>query len=217
MSQPAEQASSIPTRRERLRAELSEQIKHHARLQLRAEGPPGISLRAISRKLGMSAPALHYYFPTLADLVSALREDVLTEFGDALEATRQRTLGEPLQDRLFALVQTYRRWALENPEEFGLIWGLPARGCGKPAATATRVFAQRGTALLTEIDREALETTDFKALNQRAFEQWIQIHGFVWLEANGHLDWLGDSLDSYLRSAVRNGFAQLGLPPPRDL
>jgi AcrR family transcriptional regulator len=215
VSEPAQQAGG--TRRERLRAELSEQIKHHARLQLRADGPSGISLRAIARRLGMSAPALHYYFPTLSDLVSALREDVLREFGDLLEATRQRTLEEPLSDRLFALLRAYRGWALENPQEFGLIWGLPVRGCAKPDLGPTKLFARRGTALLTEIAREALGSTDAALLMQRAFEQWIALQGLVWLEANGQLEWLGDTLETFFRAAVRNGFAQLGLPPPREL
>ena len=59
------------TARERARAELTEEIKDSARRQLATEGAAGLSLRAISRELGMVSSALYRYFPSRDDLLTA--------------------------------------------------------------------------------------------------------------------------------------------------
>ena len=41
--------------RARMRAELTREIKDEARRQLAAEGAPGLSLRAVTRALGMAS------------------------------------------------------------------------------------------------------------------------------------------------------------------
>jgi len=60
-----------PTRRERLRTATVAEIKDLARRLLKAGGPQSISLRAIARDMGMTAPAIYRYFPSLDQLVPA--------------------------------------------------------------------------------------------------------------------------------------------------
>jgi AcrR family transcriptional regulator len=45
-------------RRERIRQATVEEIKAVARAQMAAEGTAGVTLRAIAREMGMTAPAL---------------------------------------------------------------------------------------------------------------------------------------------------------------
>jgi AcrR family transcriptional regulator len=52
------------SRRDRRKQETIDDIKATARHQLAEAGPAGISLRAIARDLGMTASAVHYYFPS---------------------------------------------------------------------------------------------------------------------------------------------------------
>jgi AcrR family transcriptional regulator len=49
-------------RRERVRQATVEEIKAVARAQMAAEGTAGVTLRAIAREMGMTAPALYRYF-----------------------------------------------------------------------------------------------------------------------------------------------------------
>src|SRR4030088_334365 len=55
---------SRTSRRDRRKQETIDDIKAAARGQLAGGGPAGISLRAIARELGMTASAVHYYFPS---------------------------------------------------------------------------------------------------------------------------------------------------------
>ena len=67
------------------REELSEAIKATARQQMAAQGTAGLSLRAIARDLGMTAPAIYHYFPRLEDLITALVVDAFNGLADAME------------------------------------------------------------------------------------------------------------------------------------
>ncbi|HLN69148.1 MAG TPA: helix-turn-helix domain-containing protein, partial [Streptosporangiaceae bacterium] len=51
-----------PSRRDRLRAATTEEIIQTARRLLVRSGPEAMSLRAIAREMGMTAPGLYRYF-----------------------------------------------------------------------------------------------------------------------------------------------------------
>ena len=73
-------------RRERVRQATVEEIKAVARAQMAAEGTAGVTLRAIAREMGMTAPALYRYFGSRDDLVTALVTDAYDALADAMEA-----------------------------------------------------------------------------------------------------------------------------------
>src|SRR5258705_7881123 len=77
-----------PTRRERLRTATVAEIKDHGRRLLTNGGPTAISLRAIARDMGMTAPAIYRYFPSLEALVHELTEDLYDELRENIEAAR---------------------------------------------------------------------------------------------------------------------------------
>lgn len=54
---------TAPTRRERLRTATLAEIKEGARRLLVTGGVDAVSLRAIARDMGMTAPAIYRYFP----------------------------------------------------------------------------------------------------------------------------------------------------------
>ena len=59
------------SRRDRVRAATIEEIKETARRLLVTKGPEAVSLRAIAREMGMTAPALYRYFGSREDLLRA--------------------------------------------------------------------------------------------------------------------------------------------------
>ena len=85
---------SAPSRaRARVRAELIQEILAAAHEELAAEGAPGLSLRAIARRLEMVPSALYRYFPSRDSLLTALIIDAYEAVGAA--AGRGPGLGGP--------------------------------------------------------------------------------------------------------------------------
>ena len=68
-----------PSRRDRLRAATTQEIIQTARKLLVQEGPDAVSLRAIAREMGMTAPALYRYFGSHEDLLRHVVADIFTE------------------------------------------------------------------------------------------------------------------------------------------
>lgn len=117
-----------PSRRERVRAAAYDEIRTVARRLLAAEGPPGVTLRAIAREMGMTAPALYRYHPSREDLLMDLCATFLHEVSDELEAARDLIPAEQPGARMIAVSRAFRRWAHANPAEFALIFGSPLPG-----------------------------------------------------------------------------------------
>jgi AcrR family transcriptional regulator len=120
-------------RRERVRAATVQEIKDVARRQLVGDGPSAVSLRAIAREMGMTAPALYRYFPSFDHLVQSLVTDLSTELCGAVEHARDLASPDDAGARLLAVCRAFRAWSVGHPAEFGLIFGAPTPGYGTPA------------------------------------------------------------------------------------
>ncbi|ASR38792.1 TetR family transcriptional regulator [Prauserella marina] len=118
-----------PARRSRERAATDREIRQTARSLLVERGPEAVTLRAIARELGITAPALYRYYGSRDDLIDHLRLDVISDLGDELaaEITDQRDGGV---GQLFAICKGFRRWALTHTKEFTLVFASPTGGVG---------------------------------------------------------------------------------------
>jgi AcrR family transcriptional regulator len=125
--------SAVPHggRRERVRAATVQEIKATARRLLIAEGPPAVTLRAIAREMGMTAPGLYRYFPSHEELWEELCHDTYADLADALEAELAGLPEQAAELRLLALARRFRSWAVSHPHEFGLVFGMPLPGIGQ--------------------------------------------------------------------------------------
>ena len=120
-----------PSRRDRVRAATVEEIKTTARRLLVADGPEAVSLRAIGRAMGMTAPALYRYFGSREDLVKHVCGDIFTEIaGEIHSAIVQagQASGGDITAKLSAACGAFRSWALAHRPEFGLLFGSPLPG-----------------------------------------------------------------------------------------
>jgi AcrR family transcriptional regulator len=119
------------SRRDRVRAATTGEIKETARRILVAQGPEAVSLRAIARDMGMTAPALYRYFGSREDLLRQVCGDIFSEIATDIRAAAARAGDESGGDvtaKLIAACREFRRWALTHREEFGLLFGTPLPG-----------------------------------------------------------------------------------------
>lgn len=198
-----------PRPRNEERQNLQETIKATAWRQIAETGAASLSLRAIARELGITAPAIYNYYPDRDALVTALIVDAYNSLADAQEAV---TAGD-LSGQLAALGLAYRQWAVTYPQHYQLIFGTPIPNYDAPEAI-TRPVAQRALepligaaqALLTagrlKVERLAASTPGLEfglvGWSQAvggahpealylALVIWSRVHGLVMLEINNHI------------------------------
>lgn len=116
-----------PARRGRMPAVSDADIRRVAAELLVSRGAEALTLRAIARELGITAPALYRYYPSREDLLVALRRDICKRLADDL-AAQVAELPDDGVVRLFAICRAFRRWALAHRNEFTLVFASPAAG-----------------------------------------------------------------------------------------
>ncbi|GLZ75645.1 TetR family transcriptional regulator [Actinorhabdospora filicis] len=154
-----------PTRRERVHAATLAEIKAVARRQLTAGGPDAISLRAIAREMGMGAPALYRYFPSLDALMTALNVDLYDELREYMQAACDTHAPTDYVGRLLTAARAFRTWAVGHRAEFTLMFASVSPGAAdhslphdvEPFASHLRfstVFGRLFRALYVQDDTE---------------------------------------------------------------
>lgn len=232
-----------PSRRERLRSATVAEIKDGARRLLVTGGVDAVSLRAIARDMGMTAPAIYRYFPSLEALVAALAGDLYDELRLLLEAARDDAGDEPV-DQLLAMSRTFRTWSVAHPAEFGLIFGAPAPGrnavvddCVEPDHPGARFGAVFIRPILDLWRRSPFRTPPAELLRQRlggrrleplrlshgevpvevayAFlSGWTRLYGLVALEVFHQFDWAVTDAEALFELEMETFTAQLLAAPP---
>ena len=200
----------VRPKRSKQHPDLRTAIKEVARKQIAENGAPALSLRAIARELKITAPAIYNYFPSRDDLVTALIVDAYHSLAAAL-AESQETAEESHTVRIMASAHAYRGWALEHPEEYGLIFGTPIPGYEAPMEITGPTAAESMAVLIQVLDAayqdgvlslaepsptlltllqpwvDKLDYAGPPTIIHLALASWALIHGLVSLELFGHL------------------------------
>ena len=164
--QPAATPAATPgrsaprTARERVRRELTIEIKEVAFAQLASSGGAALSLRAIAREMGMASSALFRYFDNRDALLTALIIDSYTSLAQAAESAEARVHHGSIEDRWMAICHGVRGWALAHPHQYSLIFGSPIPGYAAPAGTvapASRVPLMLGDLLGDLVSQESYD------------------------------------------------------------
>ena len=215
--------------------DLHQAIKDTAWRQIAEMGAAALSLRAIARELGITAPAIYNYFPRRDDLVTALIVDAFTSFGDSQLAACEAVPAADPVGRLRAIGLAYRQWALEHPQRYQLIFGTPIPGYAAPVEQVLPAGARSLSALVAVV--EALRVAgrlraaefpqvtpgykvEFEVWKRHGGEAdilslsvamliWARVHGLVSLEIGGNLPPFGpngDALYQYELAAIKEQF-----------
>lgn len=207
-------------RKERRRVATSDEIREVARRQLGFTGAAALSLRAVAREMGLTAPALYRYYDDRDALLTALIQDAYGALTDRMEAARDSVPAEDLAGRVTAVSLSFRQWGVDSPHEFTLVFGSPVPGYAAPEDGPTHVAGQRFGAVFQALFAQAWERAPWPvppaehrtpALDamlsvagqkfgrplpagamQMFLSCWARLHGLVSLELFGHLSWLGE-------------------------
>lgn len=166
------------------------------------EGPQGLSLRRIAREAGGSTQLVYTLFGGKQGLADALYAEGFRRLGEAGTLALQAgpPVGDPL--RLVALGHAYRRFALDEPALFSVMFGRSI-----PGFTPERRTRQAGRlSTYTPVVRTAQECLDAGTLTGRTADDlarvcWSTVHGLASLEVAGLLG--PDDLDAFVDAALR--------------
>ncbi|MCX6396904.1 MAG: helix-turn-helix domain containing protein [Propionibacteriales bacterium] len=81
-----------------------------------------VSLRAVARELGLTAPALYRYAASHEDLILMVALNIDADVGERITAAADAQPAGDTAARLVAATVEFRQWALENREEFALVF-----------------------------------------------------------------------------------------------
>lgn len=233
------------TRRERLREATLREISDAARAQLRAVGPQGLTVAAVAREVGMTAPALYRYVDGVHGLLTLLVAEGFRDLAEHVEAARDAVPADDPSGRFVAVAEALRAWAKADTAQYGLLFGSPVPGYVAPDDGPTTEGAQRASDLLwqvlvdaqeqgvlreplvTDVEPEAMLLLEAKEHGQLplalspAHQQagWAALSlllGSVAVEVFGHLPPCAEETAAAVyRSRVRIALCLLGLPDPR--
>ena len=197
--------------------DLQAAIKQTAWKQIAERGAPTLSLRAIARELGITAPAIYNYFSRRDDLVTALIVDAFASLTESQKEAVRSLPEDDLPKRLTTLGLAYRDWAIAYPQRYQLIFGTPIPGYEAPAditvpaatwalvplietiqaiSTAGRLRVERSAPLTPELKSMLEAWSQFTGgieveVLYLALVIWSRVHGLVSME-------IGDQIPSFI-------------------
>lgn len=216
---------------------MTREILVAARSQLAEVGAASLSVRAVTRELGMSSSAIYRYFPSRDALITALIIDAYNALGAATEKAEAKVARDDFGLRFKTIGHAVRNWALANPHEYALIYGTPIPGYKAPEDTivpATRVTSQllailqsaessvHGAGISQPDLGESLEVDLAKIASEYAssvpqpvlmfgLAAWIQILGTISFEIFGHFNNVIEDTEAYFDQMLTLNVNQLGL------
>lgn len=199
-----------------------------------------VTLRAIARELGMTAPALYRYASSHEDLVRMVAIAIDSEVAERVAAAAARQPADDPAGRLIAACVEFRTWALANRKEFALVFANVDVECIKEyEGSSGMVFSGLLVELwnayrfpvpsLSELDAglaEILEVPDapvdpamqgdLAGLVWTLTQGWSRLYGTVTLEVFGHVDARLVEEGHLFRSMITDQAEPLGLAPELD-
>lgn len=168
--------------------DLRRKILDGTRSMLLDQGFADVSMRKIAKQVGCSATSIYLYFDNKDVLLHALIEEgfekMLQEFQKALHSTDTNLR------KLYLVMNSYVRFALENPEYYEVMFSLrPKQMMRYPAQKFRR--AKKGIEIISDLIKSI--SKDYERETQEdpyvaAWCMWSSMHGAVTLMLSQRLD-----------------------------
>lgn len=189
-------------------------------------GPDALQARKVASAAGTSTMAVYTHFGGMRGLIREIADEGYRQLDAALAAPET---ADPVAD-LFALSAVYRRYAIERPHLYRLMFGsTSAHGINAPGGNVlTFTVAETeqhnpSFAHLVRVVQRSIRArritvgsdTDDAAVIATAAQFWALIHGFVMLELGGFYGDDGTAVVTVLDSMTSNLLVALGDSPDR--
>jgi AcrR family transcriptional regulator len=146
-----------------------------------------VTLRAVAREIGISAPSIYPHFANREEIVSA----VLSRAFDALLA-RLRVVAESEPDpvaRLRALAHAYVAFAAEQPHRYRILFERhrpPGTTTIKKSETVEQLLGADALAVMLDAVRDCIAAGASTAPSPltATIELWVALHGYVTLRVS---------------------------------
>lgn len=232
------------SRRERVRAATMQEIKETARRFLVEQGPDAVTLRAIAREMGMTAPALYRYFGSHEELIRHVIGDFFVEVAGDINKAIHDVAADGMTAKFTASAREFRRWSLNHPREFALVFGSPLPGIDMNHPDIADECGQQFMAVFLGLYLELWQRQPFPVPDPGDIDPslraqlesfrdsvgaplptgailsfaycWVRLYGMVSMEVYGHLSWVLDDAEPMFEMMLRELLPVLGLeePPP---
>ena len=208
-------STAPPSRREKQRQATLDEIVRAARSLLGEPG--GLTLRAVAQKVGMTAPALYRYVDDYKALVRLIARDIDRETAALIRDARDSQPEDDPVARIICAAVAFRRWALDNRDEFAVVFANPQSTAEDHAEAMIKeetgpVFSEMVWQLWLRYrfplpSIEALDPLVVEAVDDPVFpgalhdlpaeartlvwvlmQSWARLYGTVTLEVFGHCD-----------------------------
>ena len=106
-----------------------------ARTLLGTHGAAALSLREVAREVGLVSSAVYRYVASRDELLTILIVEAYDAIGDEAEQAAKRASSRRPTERFVAVARAMRRWAIDHPHEYALVYGTPVPGYDAPQDT----------------------------------------------------------------------------------
>lgn len=156
--------------------ELRESLLEAAEVLLEEDGPHGLSLRKVGRRLGVTPGAPYRHFEDKDALLGALAIRGFGRLRQRMTAGQDESLGG--EERLKRAGHGYLEFASQHPELFRLMFGwIPSRDVPELCDAGDAAFADlRG--ILESCEREGLLA---RGVQEAGLMAWSAVHGAAFL------------------------------------
>ncbi|MEU1089979.1 TetR-like C-terminal domain-containing protein [Streptomyces sp. NPDC005576] len=221
--------------------EIRTRITREAVRRLAGRRAVALDLADIAAASGTDPELAGKSFPGEWDLLTALVLDAYSAMSDSAEAASAAAVAEGASpiEHWTAICLGVRRWALDHPDEYALIWGQPVPGYSAPpetmAAGARTVLALLGVLHKAREDGRLNSHDDDPALSAgmranvsalaegllnglpepviaRMLVAWTQLHGMVAFDVYGHIAGVAADPEAFFTYAAAGMGAYVGLP-----
>lgn len=180
-----------------------------AREALATEGPSGLSLRRLARRLGVTAPALYAYVSSKQDLLQEVAEAGVGELVERITAVGKARGGDPIA-AIREQARLYVEWAASHRDLFRATF-LEEPSLATVDVTDRGSLACRARAALTEPVERALKAGLLRPVDtvDAATTLWAAIHGVATSLVTGVID-AGSEVVTSVVDATLLGLADAG-------
>ncbi|BBZ37492.1 TetR family transcriptional regulator [Mycobacterium conspicuum] len=205
---------------------VRDELVHAAVGLLDEHGPDELQTRKVASAARTSTMAVYTHFGGMRGLIAEIAREGYRQLDAALTVPET---ADPVAD-LFTLSAAYRRYAIERPHLYRLMFGsTSAHGINAPGGNVltstiaeTEQYNPSFAHLVRAVQRSILAgritvgaETDDAAIVATAAQFWALIHGFVMLELGGFYGDDGTAVVTVLDSMKSNLLVALGDSPDR--